>query len=140
MGVNIAVFTTVIVLLPMLYLLLASPAFLLVRLDVPEVAYLLRTMFFGYFLALVIAGCAATFLDGIYGRQVQALLIGIVTAFALVWRRWMMRRIDALIADTGAGLAEAAPRLRRLHWAGMVANAFQIAVILALTPSLAGTA
>ena len=140
MGVNIAVFTTVIFLLPMLYLLLASPAFLLVRLDVPEVAYLLRTMFFGYFWALVIAGFAATVLDAVYGHSFQALCIGLGTALALAWRHWMMRRIDALMAETAMGLAGVAPRLRRLHWAGMVANACQFVSILVLIPTLTASA
>ena len=35
---NVALFATVIVLLPMGYFLLASPAFLLVGLDIPPVA------------------------------------------------------------------------------------------------------
>ena len=57
---NVALFATVILLLPMGYFLLAAPAFLLVRLDVPSVAMLLRIMFNGYFLALVTTGAIGT--------------------------------------------------------------------------------
>jgi len=53
---NAALFATIIVLLPMIYFLLAAPAFLLVKLDIPPVALLLRGMFSGYFLTLAIAG------------------------------------------------------------------------------------
>ena len=38
---NVALFATIILLLPMFYFLLAAPAFLLVRLDIPPVARLL---------------------------------------------------------------------------------------------------
>jgi hypothetical protein len=41
---NVALFATIIVLLPMIYFLLAAPVFLLVRLDIPQVAQLLRAM------------------------------------------------------------------------------------------------
>jgi len=41
---NVALFATIILLLPMIYFLLAAPAFLLVRLDIPAVALLLRAM------------------------------------------------------------------------------------------------
>ena len=44
----------------MIYFLLAAPAFLLVRLDIPPVAQLLRGMFNGYFLTLAIAGVIGT--------------------------------------------------------------------------------
>jgi hypothetical protein len=57
---NVALFATIILLLPMFYFLLAAPAFLLVRLDIPPVARLLRAMFNGYFLTLAIAGVVGT--------------------------------------------------------------------------------
>ena len=50
---NVALFAAIIVLLPMIYLLLAAPAFLLVKLDIKPVAQLLRAMFSG--LAVVVA-------------------------------------------------------------------------------------
>jgi hypothetical protein len=57
---DVALFATIIVLLPMIYFLLAAPAFLLVRLDIPPVAQLLRGMFNGYFLTLTVAGVIGT--------------------------------------------------------------------------------
>src|SRR3954451_3014522 len=67
---NVALFATIILLLPMIYFLLAAPAFLLVRLDIPPVALLLRGMFSGYFLTLAIAGVIGTIAGRLCGRVV----------------------------------------------------------------------
>src|ERR1700682_6798513 len=78
---NVALFATIILLLPMIYFLLAAPAFLLVRLDIPPVALLLRVMFNGYFLALAIAGVIGTIAVAVDGRLVLALGIGLIAGF-----------------------------------------------------------
>src|SRR6202162_4351234 len=78
---NVAPFATVILLLPMIYLLLAAPAFLLVRLDIPPVALLLRAMFSGYFLTLAIAGVIGTIAVAVAGRPVLAIGFGSYGAF-----------------------------------------------------------
>lgn len=57
---NVALFATIILLLPMFYFLLAAPAFLLVKLDIAPVAKLLRAMFNGYFLTLASAAAIGT--------------------------------------------------------------------------------
>jgi len=48
----------------------AAPAFLLVRLDIPAVALLLRAMFNGYFLTVAIAGAIGTITVAVAGRLV----------------------------------------------------------------------
>src|SRR3954469_15897094 len=73
---NFALFATIILLLPMFYFLLAAPAFLLVRLDVPQVAQLMRAMFSGYFLTLAIAGAIGMIAVAVEGRLVLAIGIG----------------------------------------------------------------
>ena len=132
---NVALFATVILLLPMGYFLLAAPAFLLVRLDTPSVAMLLRIMFNGYFLALVTTGAIGTIAVAAEGRLVLAIGIGVVAAFAASSRRWFLREMDARLKD--AGDAEAARGLRRLHWGGMLSNAIQLAVIVPCIPYIA---
>jgi hypothetical protein len=132
---NVALFATVILLLPMGYFLLAAPAFLLVRLDIPSVAMLLRIMFNGYFLALVTTGAIGTIAVAAEGRLVLAIGIGVVAAFAASSRRWFLREMDARLKD--AGDAEAARGLRRLHWGGMLSNAIQLAVIVSCIPYIA---
>src|SRR5260370_9113303 len=113
---NVALFATIILLLPMIYFLLAAPAFLLVRLDIPAVAQLLRAMFSGYFLTLAIAGVIGTIAVVLDGRLVLAIGIGLIAAFAASSRRWVLRQMDPRFSDRDAGDADSVPRLRRLHW------------------------
>src|SRR5947199_10528459 len=85
---NVALFATIILLLPMIYFLLAAPAFLLVRLDVPPVALLLRAMFSGYFLTLAIAGVIGAIAVAVASRLVLAIALALIAAFAAWSRRW----------------------------------------------------
>jgi hypothetical protein len=134
---NFALFATIILLLPMFYFLLAAPSFLLVKLDIPQVAQLLRAMFSGYFLTLAIAGAIGTLAVAVEGRLLLALGIGSIAAFAASSRRWFLRRMDARIDDKDAGDADAVRGLRRLHWGGMLSNAVQLAVLVACIPYIA---
>jgi hypothetical protein len=134
---NVALAATIILLLPMIYFLLAAPAFLLVRLDIPTVAVLLRAMFDGYFLTLAIAGAIGTIAVAVAGRLVLAIGIGLIAALAVSSRRWFLRQMDARLSDRDAGDADAVRRLRRLHWGGMLSNAIQLAAIVACIPYIA---
>src|SRR3979490_3044854 len=91
---NVALFATIILLLPMIYFLLAAPAFLLVRLDIPPVALLLRAMFSGYFLTLAIAGVIGTIAVAVTGRLVLAIGIGLIATFAAPSRRGVLWHRD----------------------------------------------
>src|SRR4030088_2631787 len=90
---NVALFATIILLLPMIYFLLAAPAFLLVRLEIPVLPQLLRAMFSGYFLTLAIAGVIGTIAVVLDGRLVLAIGIGLIAAFAASSRRWFFRQM-----------------------------------------------
>jgi hypothetical protein len=133
---NVAVFATVILLLPMIYFLLAAPAFLLVSLDIRPVALLMRAMFNGYFLTLAIAGAIGTIAVALDGRLLLALGIGLIAALAASSRRWFLRQIDAGIGDRDPGDADAARRLRWLHCGGMLSNAIQLVVLVASIPKI----
>src|SRR6266568_6183767 len=91
---NVALFATIILLLPMIYFLLAAPAFLLVTLDIPPVALLLRAMFNGYFLTLAFAGVIGTIAVAVDGRLLLAIGIGLITAVAVSSRRWFLEQMD----------------------------------------------
>ena len=134
---NFALFATIILLLPMFYFLLAAPAFLLVKLDIPAFAQLLRAMFSGYFLTVAIAGAVGTLAVAAEGRLGLAIGIGLIAAFAASSRRWFLRHMDARIGDRDAGAADAVRGLRRLHWGGMLSNAIQLAIIVACIPYIA---
>ena len=133
----VALFATVILLLPMGYFLLAAPAFLLVRLDIPPVAQLLRAMFNGYFLTLTIASVIGTVAFAVAGRPALVIGIGLIAAFAASSRRWFLRQMNARLSDRDAGDADAVRRLRRLHWGGMLSNAIQLAAVVASIPYIA---
>ena len=130
---NIAVFATVILLLPMMYFFLAAPSFLLVGLEIPAVATLLRGMFSGYLLTLAIAGAIGTLAVAAEGRLLLAIAIAAVAGFAFASRRWFLAQMDAGIRERDSGDASAVRRLRRLHWGGMVSNA---ALLIALVVSI----
>ncbi len=128
-----ASFALVIMMAPMAYFLLASPSFLFVKLDIPPVARLLRGMFHGYFIALAIAGVVGTVGLAVAGKT--AFLIGIaVVAFAVLARRWFLRRIDAQLGPEPAGDGGMARRLRQLHVAGMLCNAAQFVAVVGCIP------
>jgi hypothetical protein len=134
---NVALFATIILLLPMFYFLLAAPAFLLVKLDIPPVTQLLRGMFNGYLLALAIAGAIGVVAVVVDGRPVLAIGIGLIAALAASSRRWFLRQMDARLRDRDTGDADAVRRLRRLHWGGMASNAIQLAAVVACIPYIA---
>jgi len=134
---NVALFATIILLLPMGYLLLASPAFLLVRLDIPQVTQLLRGMFNAYFVALMVTGVIGAVIVALDGRLLLAVGMGLIAALAASSRRWFLPQMDAGLRDRDAGDPDAVRRLRRLHWGGMLGNAIQLAAVVASIPSIA---
>ena len=136
---GVALAAIVILLFPMGYFLLASPAFLLVKLDIPEVAQLLRGMFKIHFLMVSVAGIIGTVAFALAGRWVFAIGVALITAFAFWGRRWFMQAWDAQQSAKDAGDAHAVRELRRLHWGGMLSNAVVLAAVVASIPYIAST-
>ena len=130
----VALFATVVLLFPMGFFLLSAPAFLLVKLDIPEVTQLLRGMFSAYFLMVAIAGAVGTIALAVEGRPFVAIGIALIAAVAVWARRWFLQRWDAHLSARDAGDADAVRRLRRLHWGGMLCNAAQLVAIVACIP------
>ena len=136
---GLALAAIVILLFPMGYFLLASPAFLLVKLDIPPVTQLLRGMFNIHFLVTSIAGVIGMVVFAVAGRPVFTIGIGLIAAFAIWARRWFLRQMDAQLSARDAGDADAVRRLRQLHWGGMLCNAIQLAAIVSSIPYVAVT-
>lgn len=132
----IALCALVILLFPMAYFLLASPAFLLVKLDIQPVAQLLRGMFSVYFLMMIIAGVIGVIVFAATGRLLFAIGIGLLAVFAVWARRWFIRQMDAELSARDTGDADAARCLRQLHWGGMLCNAIQLVAIVGSIPYL----
>ncbi|SFJ26639.1 hypothetical protein [Bradyrhizobium sp. cf659] len=137
---GVAVAVMVILLFPMGYFTLASPAFLLVKLDIQPVAQLLRGMFNVHFLVMRVAGVIGTVAFLLDGRPLAALGAGMIAALAIWGRRRFMQRLDDQLSASDAGDTEAPRRLRRLHWSGMLCNAVLLAALLASIPYIATSA
>ncbi len=136
---NLSVMAMIIFLGPMFYLLLAFPAFLFVRLDIPPVAYIFRSVFVGFFLILLAVGLVATLLSASTGRLAPTLCFAGFTALDFFWRRWTLRRVDFLVAELQSGGTGVGPRLRQMHLTGMAINAIQLASVLPFIPALVST-
>ena len=133
----LALLAVMILLFPMVCFFLSSPAFLLVRLAVPEVTQLLRAIVSGYFLAIGVAGAVAMVMLVASGRVVIALGAIAISILAVAVRRWLLRHIDAALLARDGGAPTAVRRLRVLHVQGMLFNAFQLAVVMASVPLVA---
>jgi hypothetical protein len=125
---------TIILIFPMLYFLVASPTFLLARLEDPVVTWLLRGLFSFHFRAVSIACLIGAVAFAMAGRPVVAVAIALIAGLAVYARRWFLLRLDAQMHARDAGDAEAVRNLRRLHWGGMAYNAAQFGVIVAGIP------
>ena len=136
----VAIAVMIILLFPMSYFTLASPAFLLVRLDIQPVAQLLRGMFNAHFVVMRVAGVIGTVALLLEGRLMAAMGVGLIAAMAIWGRAWFMRRMDDQLSARDAGDAEAPRRLRRLHWSGMLGNAVLLVVLVASIPYMAASA
>jgi hypothetical protein len=124
----------VIVLFPMGFFLLSSPAFLLVKLDIPEASQLLRGVFNAHYLMLSITAAIGALAFALAGRLVFAIGIGLIAAFAIGARGWFLTRMDAQMRARDGGDADAVRRLRGLHWGGMLCNAVVLAVFVGSIP------
>jgi len=136
----VAVAVMVILLFPMGYFTLASPAFLLVKLDIQPVAQLLRGMFNAHFLVMRFAGIIGTVILLFDGRLLAATGVGLLAALAIWGRRWFMQRMDDQLSARDAGDADAPRRLRKLHWSGMLGNAALLVALVASIPYIASAA
>ena len=134
----LALYSAVILLLPMVGFFLSSPTFLLVGLEIPEVTDLLRGLFNGYFLVMSLTAIVAAVGFVVSGRPAFAVGAVAVAVFATVARRWFLQRIDAELLARAAGIATAVPRLRALHLQGMLVNAIQLVVVIASVPLIVG--
>ncbi|GEP58159.1 hypothetical protein [Reyranella soli] len=130
----LALYATVILLLPMACFFLSSPTFLLVGLEIPEVTQLLRGLFNGYFIVMCVAGVASAVAYVISGRPVFAVGALAVAAVAVMARRWFLQHMDVELQARAAGEAAAVPRLRALHLKGMLLNGILLATVIANVP------
>jgi hypothetical protein len=124
----------VILIFPIGYFFLASPAFLFVKLDIPPVTQLLRGMFNIHFWMTATAAIIGTVTFALTGRMVFAIGVALIAAFAAWARGWFLREWDIYLSARDAGDATAVRQLRRLHWVGMLCNAVLLLAVVASIP------
>jgi len=127
----------VILLFPMGFFLMSSPAFLLVKLDIAEVAQLLRGVIWAYLFMVGIAGIIAAIVFAVTGHPVFVVGVGAIAAFAIIVRPLLLERWDTLLRASDAGEPCAVRRLRQLHWGTMVMNMIQLGAVVSSIPFLA---
>ena len=132
-----ALAASIILLFPMGYFFLASPAFLFVKLDIPQVTQLLRGMINIQFVMMSIAGAIGTLAFALAGHPAFAVATGLVAALAIAGRRRFLGQMDAQLNARDSGDREAVRRLRRLHWAGMLCNAVLLIAFVGSLPYVA---
>jgi hypothetical protein len=137
---GMALAAIVILLFPIGYFFLASPAFLLVKLDIPPVTQLLRGMFNIHFLMTCTAAVIGTVTFALTGRPVFAIAVALIAAFAVWARGRFLRQWDIYLTARDAGDATAVRQLRRLHWVGMLCNAILLCAVVASIPYVSATA
>ena len=115
-------YAVVVVLFSLIYFCLASVAFLLVRLDIPEVWRLFRGLFNVYFWMVGASSLLATAVFAASGRLAFAAAMLLLAASAMAVRSRVLHLIDAQQAAWQAGDPAAMHRLRLIHWGGMLAN------------------
>jgi len=131
---GMALAAIVILIFPIGYFFLASPAFLLVKLDIPPVTQLLRGMFNIHFWMTATTAIIGAVTFALTGRPVFAIAVALIAAFAVLARGWFLRQWDIYLSARDAGDATAVRQLRRLHWVGMLCNAVLLLAIVASIP------
>ena len=122
----VALVLTTVMFFAMGFLLLASPPLLLLKYDVPNDARFVRGLFHLFFGAVMLAATLAGVNYALAGQFIFAAGMGCAAAFALVVRRLVVRRMDALRERMRPDSAEEIAQFRRLFIGGMVANGVQI--------------
>ena len=131
---GMALAAIVILIFPIGYFFLASPAFLLVKLDIPPVTQLLRGMFNIHFWMTATTAIIGAVTFALTGRPVFAIAVALIAAFAVLARGWFLRQWDIYLSARDAGDATAVRQLRRLHWVGMLCNAVLLLAVVASIP------
>lgn len=131
-----AILALVSVIFPTAYFFLTSPAFLLVKLDVREVALLMRAHFHGYFVWLVAGAAFSSVAFAFSGRALFMAATDFVSALSYFIRRWFLVQIDRGIDALGSEGRIASNQLRGLHQGGMALNLIQLVLFASAIPQI----
>ena len=126
----IALVATVLMLFAMGFFLLGTlPLLVRLKYDAPTDAPFMRGLFNVYFIAVIVTAALAAVSYVLAGEPGFAAGTGCIAALALVLRALVLGRMDKLRATLQPGDPAAIRKFRRLHFAGLLANSVQLAVV-----------
>jgi hypothetical protein len=111
------------------FFMLASPPLLILKHDTPLDGRFIRGLFNVYYTAVITIALVGAAACALVGRGTVALAMGGLAAFVLAIRHWVISSMDLLRGAMAGGDAEAVPKFRRLHIAGMVLNVLQLGTV-----------
>jgi hypothetical protein len=126
----VALVFTVILLVVTAYFLLGSVPLLVLKHDTPLDARFVRGFFNTYYVAAMYAAGATALSYLVAGRLVFGAGAATLAAVAVVLRRTVMEKMDAIRAELQADDAAAIAAFRRTHVGAILANVAQLALIV----------
>jgi hypothetical protein len=132
-----ALFFTVALLVTTFYFILGSIPLLVLKHDTPLDARFVRGFFGIYYNAAVVTASATSISYAFAGRPALATGAGALALLAVVLRKKVIPKMDALGAQIQSNYMDAIPGFRRTHITAIAINIVQLVVIVwSLTASL----
>jgi hypothetical protein len=137
-----ALFFTVILLVITAYFLMGSVPLLILKHDTPMDGNFVRGFFDIYYRVAMFSAGATALSYGLAGRFVFAAGAAVLTLLAVLLRRQVIPRMDAMRAQMQVGGTDAIPGFRRLHVTAILVNLAQLVLIVwgLITVSIQGSA
>ena len=125
-----ALFFTVALLVTTLYFILGSIPLLVLKHDTPLDARFVRGFFNIYYRAAVFAAGATALSYAFAGRPELATGAGLLALLAIVLRKKIIPKMEALGAQIQSNEMDAIPGFRRTHFTAIAINILQLVVIV----------
>ncbi len=126
----VALFFTVALLVTTAYFILGSIPLLVLKHDTPLDARFVRGFFNNYYVAAVFTAGATSISYAVAGRPVLATGAAVLALLAVVLRKKVIPKMDALGAQIQSNYMDAIPGFRRTHITAIAINIVQLAVIV----------
>jgi hypothetical protein len=126
----VALCCTVALLVVTAYFLMGSVPLLILKHDTPLDARFVRGFYNTYWLAAMFTAGATAVSLGFAGKLLLAAGAAALALLAIVLRRSVIPRMDALRAHILAGDVAAVPEFRRIHGAAILVNLVQLTLIV----------
>ncbi len=120
---------TVFLLMALGFFVLGATPLLVLKHQVPMDARVIRQVFHYCYRLVTVLASAAAIGYAVAGHAVLSICLACMAVLAVVLRRWMLARMDALRTTMHDGDLAAIRRFRQLHVAGIGLNVCQLALV-----------